>query len=842
MVLGPLVARADQLPAYCGPIGAKSYTPPEVTVPPVVLNRGIVITVTNATVAINGDTSSVAALVANPGADGISIEEAIVATNNDPGTWNIQFAPSLKGATIVVDSGSFAGLSFLAGGNVTISGDVDGDGQPDITLTSASAALAGFFVTSGGNTIYGLALKNFQYGVVMNLPGQQAVTGTTYSGITIANLVISQIQNSAILLSPEWGVGQPGGPAMGIRSNWDHLLITGNTITGSATGPVLGIDLEVGNTAGDALKDVIIANNNIAIPMTNGGGIAMNFGAGPGAAKNQALDMVIANNTISGVTPQFGIRLATGVGSASASLVDGVQIIGNQISATRPPPPARDPFPAVAGIILVSGDAASDDQFPALRPIQYSENNTMRNVSVLSNTMTGAANFGIQLEVACCGNASNTIDSLSIQGNTITGVVGNAMVLTSGSSGGYYSRPTTRNELSNVKIQANTIHLTPLIYPGCGCYPAGSGVTLGGIQVWAGLREPGNRVDGLSITNNEVDTGLPGIVVIAGWGAGGELNNPPMPANQNVVSSVQISCNQVDQAPTLGVDFPQIQGIDVIAGLLAPSFDPVQQVNGNQVQQVTVVDNLAGGVLGPAALFGSLGGGVGNTVSITLIDGLANGPQFTAAGLINAATFQQRALAPGSLVSLFGSNLTGATVQFGATSAPVLFASSSQLNLQVPWELQGQSSSPVTVTVNSVTSAPQTIAIAAADPGIFSLGAPQSGQGAIVNLAGLVVDANSPAHVGDYLQIYATGLGPVSNTPQTGAVAGSTPLSYLIGKAAVTIGGVAAPVGFTGLTPGFVGLYQLNVQVPPGVAAGDGVPVIVSIGATTSNTVTISVR
>ena len=80
------------------------------------------------------------------------------------------------------------------------------------------------------------------------------------------------------------------------------------------------------------------------------------------------------------------------------------------------------------------------------------------------------------------------------------------------------------------------------------------------------------------------------------------------------------------------------------------------------------------------------------------------------------------------------------------------------------------------------------------------------------------------------------------NTPRTGAAAVASPLSSLIGNAAVTIGGVPAPVGFAGLAPGFVGLYQVNVQVPQGVAAGDAVPVMLSTGATVSNVVTISVR
>ncbi len=87
-----------------------------------------------------------------------------------------------------------------------------------------------------------------------------------------------------------------------------------------------------------------------------------------------------------------------------------------------------------------------------------------------------------------------------------------------------------------------------------------------------------------------------------------------------------------------------------------------------------------------------------------------------------------------------------------------------------------------------------------------------------------------------------TGLGAVRNTPQTGAAAGASPLSTLIANSGVTIGNVSAPVSFAGLAPGFVGLYQVNVQVPQGVAAGDNVPVTLFVGTTVSNTVTISVR
>jgi uncharacterized protein (TIGR03437 family) len=94
---------------------------------------------------------------------------------------------------------------------------------------------------------------------------------------------------------------------------------------------------------------------------------------------------------------------------------------------------------------------------------------------------------------------------------------------------------------------------------------------------------------------------------------------------------------------------------------------------------------------------------------------------------------------------------------------------------------------------------------------------------------------------GDVNTIYCTGLGPVINQPATGAVAGAAPLPQTTVQATATIGGVAAPVSYSGLTPGGVGLYQVNAQVPAGVASGNAVPVVISIGGAASNSVTLAV-
>jgi len=107
-----------------------------------------------------------------------------------------------------------------------------------------------------------------------------------------------------------------------------------------------------------------------------------------------------------------------------------------------------------------------------------------------------------------------------------------------------------------------------------------------------------------------------------------------------------------------------------------------------------------------------------------------------------------------------------------------------------------------------------------------------------------MVDASNAAMPGStVLQIFCTGLGAVTNQPQTGFPApSSNPLAETTTIPTVTIGGVPANVLFSGLAPGFVGEYQVNALVPATTLAGSAVPVAISIGGVTSNTVTIAVQ
>ena len=233
-------------------------------------------------------------------------------------------------------------------------------------------------------------------------------------------------------------------------------------------------------------------------------------------------------------------------------------------------------------------------------------------------------------------------------------------------------------------------------------------------------------------------------------------------------------------------------------------------------------------------------------------------PTIHAGGVLNAASYAGGALAPGSLVTAFGDfpvsgsalapgtplpfQLDGLSGQFSSGGAvPLIYVSATQVNLQVPWETTGQAQTSLTVTVNGQTSAAQTEGVTTYAPGLFSVNGAGVGQGAILGPGYLVVDASHPAIAGTtVVQIFATGLGPVTNQPATGAAAPGGPFAETTSTPTVTIGGVSASVVYSGLAPGLVGVYQINAQVPPATPSGNAVPVTISIGGKFSNTVTMA--
>ena len=252
-------------------------------------------------------------------------------------------------------------------------------------------------------------------------------------------------------------------------------------------------------------------------------------------------------------------------------------------------------------------------------------------------------------------------------------------------------------------------------------------------------------------------------------------------------------------------------------------------------------------VLGNAGVFVDLGPSgeqsfIGTAGSLRQsFDGLVrNLPTIKSGGVVNAATFQAgQGMAPGSYISIFGSDLSDANAAASTPYLPVSLASAAvsfdgggisvpghlhfvspgQINVQIPWEFQGQQSVKMKVTLyNYFWSAVYTVPLAQASPGSFG----------ILDQKYAVVSAANPATRGQVIQIYANGLGPVDNHPASGEPAPAALLTCN-SNPSVTIGGSTAAVQFCGLAPGFVGLYQLNVIVPAGASTGTQ-PLVISMG------------
>jgi uncharacterized protein (TIGR03437 family) len=287
---------------------------------------------------------------------------------------------------------------------------------------------------------------------------------------------------------------------------------------------------------------------------------------------------------------------------------------------------------------------------------------------------------------------------------------------------------------------------------------------------------------------------------------------------------------------------------------LAGDFDTIYSFNGTD--GLLPVSGLTLGADGN--FYGTTYSGGSNTSGTLFRLNLPHTPPaFPANGLVNAASFTAP-VAPGSIATLFGTfalpyqltttsyptptALNGLSIQIGsAPLAPLFFASQSQVNFQVPWELAGQTQTTISVSQYQQTAAVQPLTLTTYSPGIFIMNS-QTNQGAILDSNYNLVGPTNPTTVNAYIQIYCTGLGPVSNQPATGAPALADPLSKTPIMPAVTIGGVTTSPVFSGLVPGDVGLYQLNVQIPAGVPTGSTVPLTISIGGVTSNTVTVAIH
>jgi uncharacterized protein (TIGR03437 family) len=238
---------------------------------------------------------------------------------------------------------------------------------------------------------------------------------------------------------------------------------------------------------------------------------------------------------------------------------------------------------------------------------------------------------------------------------------------------------------------------------------------------------------------------------------------------------------------------------------------------------------------------------VGNSTDYTLLVAVhapsippSSGVFLSPLGILNAASYSPitNPVIPGELVTLFGTNLTGSPAFATASTLPfpsslagvqvmindrpaaLLAVSPTQISAIVPYATSG-SYAKIQVINNGTASNIVTLFNRVCSPGVFAVPATGSGYGAILHANFEPVSADSPAKQGEVVLIYLTGLGAVTPAIGDGDAGPLSPLSTTVAPTTVYFGPSFGTVQYSGLAPGAVGLYQLNVEIPPNAPTGD---------------------
>ncbi|MCE5258475.1 MAG: choice-of-anchor D domain-containing protein [Chloroflexi bacterium] len=431
--------------------------------------------VTNINDVANGDTSSPARLIADPGADGISLREAIEAATHDSDSQiTVTFAPALQGETISLT----AELPLVDSDGVHLNGDIDADGQPDITIDGNGLSRPAFRIFNASYIIVegfiithfddkGVAIENYNGG-----------DGSEFSNITIRNNTVMNVTRNGVELL------LTGVSSSTIR----NVEISGNTIQASGG----GIGVYASAADGDSfntLANIAIISNTIQ----NFGSVReINIEAGGVYAdnnQNNTIDgLIIRGNTISGSTDStILIGAAKRIGCVG-NRVQNVQISHNYIDGT----------PVTIEILSVGGGDASVSL------------NTTRQFTITDNILV---NGGIHFASASAnGPSGNVISDILIERNQITLAANNGVYFTAGDSGAVYNR------LERVVLRDNRISRS-----------GDAGILLQGRSEGAY-----NAIHSVTIVNNTlIDNGLG-----SGWAGGISINSLN---STNTITNVVIS-------------------------------------------------------------------------------------------------------------------------------------------------------------------------------------------------------------------------------------------------------------------------------------------------------------
>lgn len=556
-----------------------------------------IIVTTNAD-AKNGDTSSAANLTANSGPDGVSLREAIETTNNDPANYDIRFDASLSGATIRVDPECCGNLPALTGGGVSIDGDIDGDGDADVTIASDDLS-HGLNIVSSHNELHALAVQGFRTGVVITAsPSHLAAlpSAQTFAGNVVRGLVITDAATSGIRL---WPIGPDPShqdcvpSACETHNRWIDTQLVGNTIVteGGGTG---AIEVGLQGVARDVVEGLSIEGNVIRLTQP---GHAMNLtvGEGAGADENRIADVVVANNTIDVPDYGFGVNTWAGFRGGSANLVENLRISGNTIRFSGSPPVGQ----TTRGIVLSLSDGCNTEGCMGPGTVTPTDN-VVRRIEIVGNKIEGSTR-GVIASDPCCGtDYGSRLRNVRIADNVIEATIPthdlNPWGIHVGTQGGSVGRvQVVGNSIEQRAPEPRSDYVARL-----------AGAAIG---VTGGLGKERGSLRDVLLSRNRLDTPLLGISIIGG-GPSDEF--AAFEAFRNRVFGVTLRGNNVLQKPVLATRWHRkVKGITVIGGLGGPrpSTGNWERTLRNSVNCVRLRDNVVVGKRDVVAVFGNLGKG-----------------------------------------------------------------------------------------------------------------------------------------------------------------------------------------------------------------------------------------
>jgi len=454
--------------------------------------RAATVSVTTLSDTVNGDTGSVAVLLANPGPDGVSLREAILAANNSsPGT-SITFHPSLAGQAVLLT----AVLPAITQDGISIDGDLNSDGVPDVSLDGSGLAAgigllvcssdvsvkgvtitqfpaSGIFVWSGNGSLVNVTVRDCTISgnggdgiVVTNLRS----TGHTITGVSIIHNTISENDGMAVLVSGGNRPGASGNATQGIT-------ISGNLIERSDP---WGIVLEAGGTfaTSNTLTDVLVSDNRFIDQPS--AALVILAGDEEGAQDNTLRDVAATGNMFEdcniGIHIQGGSACPAGEEPGPSSDRDnrGNTVLDAAISGNA--------FEGGScGIIVTGGDQCS-----FLAGGGICEGNRVTNCTITANTFSAMTDTGI-IVIAGVNSSGHTIRGLSIIGNVTTGTACQGMTLLGGFS-------------TAARAEGNSVEDVSIVDNDVGRTGANGVLMMGG----NGPQASGNAVSGCTLCSNTV--------------------------------------------------------------------------------------------------------------------------------------------------------------------------------------------------------------------------------------------------------------------------------------------------------------------------------------------------